>query len=563
MKGTRSISLLVGLASMAFAQGTSAQPTPTAIRDADQPMPAAKMAKVQKFSLPSRYQDRTKYPLPAVHSNAKNPYFNPYDPAVPNLWREQGMSCGNAQAVGCLFNHEANRARNFSTPAGAKDPAFSYQYTYHFLNDGNMLSGDAWMMVEAMDILKETGAASTEDFGGLEWGNGFLGWMSGYDKYHRAMRYRVDEYYQIDASAAGAEEAIKQVLVDNADGSPHGGNLVLQVSFSNRITKTTIQGRSVYENFASGGGHALSIVGYDDTFLPERGGCWLLHDVHANGLSYSPRDRFKASGPLNWPGIGIPALFLRVKQNYTPRLTFKITLSHNQRGNISVMAGVGSPTSTGPSVWKDYAGAFNYSGGAFPMGGRGQSNALEFGLDLTDFAAQLASPNQKLYLMVFSKGGAGAIDKVSLMDYTGAAPRELAGEAGKPIAPGNANAPVMTQVAITFPGTLPPVSIRENPGRGMDPAWRRGGSVRVRLTPEGAASATLNVRDSRGKSVYAGRFDRAGLAGMANGPYLDLPWAGMDTRGGRVAPGLYFATVELLHADARTRSASTRIRISP
>lgn len=522
MKGARTFALLPGLAfAAAFAQIPSAPPTPTVIRNAEQAMSAAKIAAIPAFVLPSRYQDRARYPLPAIHSNAASPHFNPHDPAVPGLWREQGMSCGNAQSVGCLFNHEANRVRGFATPKDAKAPEFSYQYTYHFLNDGDMLSGDAWMMVEAMDILKETGAMSTADFGGLEWGNAFLGWQSGYDKYHRAMRYRLEDYWKIDLSQPGAEELVKQVLVDNADESEYGGNLVLQVSFSNRITKTTLQGRPVYENYAAGGGHALGIVGYDDTFLAERGGTWLMHDVHANGLSYSPRDRFKAGGPLAWPGIGIPVLFLRVKPDYAPQLTFKATVSHNQRGNIAIMTGVGGPSSTAPTRWKDYAGAFNYSGGTMPMAGRGQSPTLEFGLDLTDFAAQLAVPGQKLYFMVISKGGSGTVDKLSLMDYTGAEAKEItAAEVGKAIAPGTADAPVMTTLAITFPGSLA-VAVRP---AGRDPRGpRQGQSARLRLTPEGMAASTLNLRDLRGRSPAK----RAGArGGLAAGAYLELPWEG-------------------------------------
>jgi hypothetical protein len=429
------------------------------------------------------------------------------------------MSCGNAQSVGCLFNHEANRARGFATPKDAKAPEFSYQYTYHFLNDGDMLSGDAWMMVEAMDILKETGAMSTADFGGLEWGNAFLGWQSGYGKYHRAMRYRVEDYWKIDLAEPGAEEIIKQVLVDNADGSQYGGNLVVQVSFSNRITKTTLQGRSVYENYATGGGHALSIVGYDDTFLSERGGTWLMHDVHANGLSYSPRDRFRAGGPLFWKGMGIPVLFLRVKPDYTPKLTFKATVSHNQRGNIAIMTGVGGPASTAPAVWKDYAGAFNYSGGTMPMSGRGQSPTLEIGLDLTDFASQLAVPGQKLYFMVISKGGAGTIDKLSLMDHTGAEVREIsAPETGKPIAPGTVDAPVMTTLAVTFPGSL---AVAVHPDGRLSPGRQPGRSARMRLTPAGMAASTLDLRDLRGRSLARPAGARGGLAA---GAYLELPW---------------------------------------
>ena len=538
---------------------TTGSVVPNPVRKAD--APRAKSKTVIPFVLPPQYKDRVKFPLPAVFNLAtKSPYFGPYDPSIPGLWAEQGMSCANAQVVGCLYNHEANRVRNFRTPSGSKSPEFSYQYTFHFLNNGSMQGGDFWMSYEVMDILKETGAASTVDFGGLEWGNSFLGWMSGYEKYYRAMKLRLNDYYEIDASAAGSEEAIKQVLVDYADGSEFGTGLVTHVSFSTGITKTTVEGRSVYAAYQAGGGHALSIVGFDDAFLADKGGSWILHDVHANGLAYSPRNLWKASGTLYYPNLGVPVLFPRIKANYTPKLTFKISLTHNQRGNIAVMTGVGPATGTGPVAWKDYAGAFNYSGGALPMVGKSQASTLEFGLDMTDFAAYLTTPNQKIYLMVLSKGGVGTIDKVSLMDYTGTEVKEIpAAETAKPIAPGTASTPVTTQIAITWPGTLGPVSILgKGNDRPMNAAWRKGGSVRVRLTAAGASMATLNIRDAGGRSIFG---SRTNLNALSVGSSIELPWQMRNQGGQRVAPGLYFASVDLLHGGQVVQSAATPIQV--
>lgn len=135
-----------------------------------------------------------------------------------------------------------------------------------------------------MDILKEMGCASTVDFGGLEWGNAFGGFIAGYYKYHVAMKLSLDEYYRLDATAPGSEDAIKQVLLDHGDGSKYGTAVQTHVSFSSRIDKRKMQGpagpqTSVYYNYATGGGHSISIVGWDDAFLPELGGSWIMQDT--------------------------------------------------------------------------------------------------------------------------------------------------------------------------------------------------------------------------------------------------------------------------------------------
>lgn len=540
---------------------TSGAMTPSPVRRADEAMTKATTDKVPAFTLPDRYKDRTTYPLPdKFNLAAASPYFTPYDPAISGLWQEQGMSCGNASAVSALFSHEANRMRDFKPAPKAPTAEYSYEFTYHFLNNGDMMDGDFWMSFAAMDILKEVGCASTADFGGLEWGNAFGGWMSGYDKYHRAMQVRLDEYYRLDATAAGSENAIKQVLLDHGDGSPFGAAVQTHVSFSSKIDKRKMQGpngaqTSVYYNFAAGGGHSISIVGWDDTYLPELGGTWIMQDTYPVGLAYSPRARWKAGSTLDFSGVGAPVLFQRIRKGYSPKVALKIQLTHSQRGNIAVMTGVGPASGTAPIAWKDYAGAFNYAGGLNPMGGRGKSPTLEFGLDMTDFAAQLAAPGQKLYLMVYSKGGAGTIDKLSIMDYTGDAPKEIASTAvPKTIAPGTASAPVLTTLDLAWSGN---VSVRGFAAEKAPPlAWQKAGSIRVRLTDAAATRATLNIRDMRGRTLHT----RSLQLGASPGGYIDFPWSPQGLMGTRAAPGLYFATVELASNREILRTGTVAIR---
>ena len=405
------------------------------------------------------------------------------------------------------------------------------------------------MFVEAMDLLKKTGAATSADFGGLEWGNAFNGWMSGYDKYHRAMKVRASEYYKIDISTAAGDELVKQYLHDHGDGSPMGGNLVVQVRYQS-VTKTTVNGKRVISNFQKSApmNHALTICGYDDAF---NGGSWLVHNTHGDGLYWVPYGLFRANGPIA-TAQGTPVMFCRVRKDYSPKYALKVTLTHNQRGNIAVMTGfAASASATAPTTTKDYAGAFNFSGGLNPMVGRGQSATLEFGLDVTDFTAALEAAgavgamegkDARFFLHVVSKGGAGRIDKVSLMDYTGTTVREIPAEqTGKAIAPD-----AVTTVSIPLNAAT---ALRSGPRAGYHPgamltAARGVGPLRIPLRGMAAGKVVLDIRDAGGRSVFEGKVDLAqGASGSAA-----FPWGMENRQGGKVSPGLYFSTAKTLGA---------------
>lgn len=545
--------VIAGLTLMWACHSTPCQ-TPTPIRDAESPMTDAKLASIPTFVLPDRYKDRTAHPLPAGVDNSKQRFFVPI-----GTWSQQGNSCANAQAVSLVYGFEAQSATNVSSSGAA--PIYTYEYTYHFLNDGNAADGgDGWMFVEAMDLLKQTGAATSADFGGLEWGNAFNGWMSGYDKYHRAMKVRASEYYKIDISSAAGDELVKQYLHDHGDGSPMGGNLVVQVRYQN-ATKTTVGGKRVISNFLKSApmNHALAICGYDDAF---NGGSWLMHNTHGDGLYWVAYSLFRAGGPIA-TAQGTPVMFCRVRKDYAPKYALKITLTHNQRGNIAVMTGFApSAAADAPAATKDYAGAFNFSGGLYPMVGRGQSATLEFGLDVTDFAADPAAmeamgrKDARFFLHVVSKGGTGRIDKVSLMDYTGTAVREIpAAETGKAIAPN-----AVTTVSIPLD---PSTALRSRPRAGYLPgalltAARGDGPLRIPLRGMAAGPIVLDIRDAGGHSVFEGKMELA--RGATEGAVF--PW-GMETRGGgKASPGLYFSNVKTLGSGTAKAGSTSIIRIT-
>jgi hypothetical protein len=222
-------------------------------------------------------------------------------------------------------------------------------------------------------------------------------------------------------------------------------------------------------------------VGYDDDF---QGGSYLTLNNWGDGLYWCPYKLLRAGGSLADKTWGTPVMFARVKKDYSPKLTFKITITHDTRNKIALMTGVApSASATAPTKTKDYAGAFNFAGGSVPMAGKGGSSTIEIGLDLTDFVPEITGKEAKFFFQVVSKGGSGKIDKVTLMDYTGPAAKEIpASETDKTIA-SNAT----TTVSVAWTGTV---------------AALRGKAMAGRAS-ESSASAGIDRADALGRRVEA------------------------------------------------------------
>ena len=139
--------------------------------------------------------------LPSRVSNATSPYFR-------SIIIQSGGSCSQASGMAYVYTYEVNFMRGIPS----KDSVHLYpsHFTYNFLNKGDDNNGSNY--TDGWQILKECGIPSIADYGGL-YPITDSGWMSGYDKYLRAMDNRVSDYYKIDiGTPAGAGSPEKMAL---------------------------------------------------------------------------------------------------------------------------------------------------------------------------------------------------------------------------------------------------------------------------------------------------------------------------------------------------------------
>lgn len=81
----------------------------------------------------------------------------------------------------------------------------------------------------------------------------------------------------------------------------------------------------------------MSIVGYDDDF---NGGSYLLMNNWGDGLYWAAYSLFRKGAGLADASHGTPVMFCRVKKDYSPKLTLKISMTHDQRNKVALLTGV-------------------------------------------------------------------------------------------------------------------------------------------------------------------------------------------------------------------------------
>jgi hypothetical protein len=392
-------------------------------------------------------------PLPSFVNNSLKQFFRP-------IFNQQGESCGNASGIAYNFTYQIDCARNL--PASVAGNQYPYIYTYNFLNDGSSNNGASHMYVDALNIVKENGVPNVTDWGGFT--AGFpTKWMSGYDLYYRAMQNRVDKIDSIDMLSVGGIAKLKQWLYDLGNGSANGGVANFGCSVSGwqfvKIASGPEAGKSICIKYGSDPSydHGQTIVGYNDSIrydFNKDGKFTNTVDLNGDGKITMADWEIGAVRVANsWgtnSGIGdgdfywLPYRMLAmtdvqggirnanrvciatVKQTYTPRMALKISLTDAKRNQIALSVGAAPlPQATQPTKVRSFANQFTYAGGAFPLCGSGGLATIEIGLDISDLIDSIGgAKNATFFLVVQSKGGAGTVNSLSLMDYTSGAVKE-------------------------------------------------------------------------------------------------------------------------------------------
>ncbi len=390
--------------------------------------------------------------LPPIVDNSKNPFLRP-------VFTQVGASCGQASAIGYNFTYEMNHARNLAADTSINQ--YPTHFAYNFENTGWEYFGVSYF--HSFEVLKKCGTMNVQDYGGLT-DNGNR-WISGYDAYYHGMSNRIEEVYTIKTNSPKGILTLKNWVFNHLGESAFGGVASFYSGYSveNLPYGTPEQGRPVATNFTAPATHAMCIVGYNDSirFDYNHDGKYTNDlDINLDGIvDVSDWEiggfRVVNSYGNDWPSVSDSGFFymmyhtlgakygsggiwnnavnvVKVKENYSPLLTMKIRLNHNQRNLLRVRAGVSTdPTSLLPEKILDFP-IFDFQGGSFPMQGSGISDtvkSIEFGLDITSLLSYIQNNKDVAFYLIVDENdpysqSTGTIEHFSVIDYSTSPPKE-------------------------------------------------------------------------------------------------------------------------------------------
>ena len=391
------------------------------------------------YPVPAKYKMKSAQSLPVRVNNADLKYF-------PEIINQNGWSCNQASSIGYVLTYELNRLRDLdATQDGNRYPPF---FVYNFLNKASASNGVSYF--DSWEIVKAAGSPTLIDFP-FELGAGV--WMSGYEKYYRAMQNRVIENYSIHMGNPEGLEILKHFLIDRLDDQDYGGLANVQIASGGMNIKHTDDsskdpGAPVLINFGISVGHALTVVGYDDEIgYDNNGDGQITNDVDINednivdmrdwemgslilantwgkgwgrnGFTYC-QYRVIASEGHNGGIWNKSVHVVKPVKQMNPVLTMRVKMKHSSRNKFRLMAGVSSnPEATEPERVMGFP-HFNYQGGDYPLYDEDQSDTTQFelGLDISSLISDF-EPGQSLrFFFIIDEKDPGSVGEGEIIEFS-------------------------------------------------------------------------------------------------------------------------------------------------
>lgn len=379
-----------------------------------------------------------------------NTHFQSFRP----VFNQRGASCAQASGIGYVYTYEINYARNLSSQVTANQ--YPYDYTYNFLNNGDSLYGST--TIQGWYIVRAAGIPNALDYGGFGLGN-FTQWISGYDKYYNGLSNRLKDYFSIYIRETSELYKMKQWLYDHGNGSSQGGCLVFCADADGQkivslAANTPEAGKKALISFGSGGGHAMTIAGYNDEIRYDYNNDGkYTNNIDLNGDKIIDVRDYETGAVLmvnswgrRWQDSGKAYVMYKVladsedsggiysnqligitleDQAVTiPKLTVKFTLSHSDRSKLKIKSGYStSLSSTKPFTLKTFSSAFNRTGGSYPIQGISAA-PLTACLDISEYYTATSGKTSTIYLVIESLSGKGTVSSFSVIDNTYDPPAE-------------------------------------------------------------------------------------------------------------------------------------------
>ena len=394
-----------------------------------------------RYPVPDEIRLKSAVKLPAKVNLAKSKYF-------PDIFEQYGWSCNQSSSIGYLLTYELNRLRN--ADGGLPENRYSPLYVWNFLNSASYSKGVSYF--DSWEIIKAGGAPNEIDFPNNP---DLKFWMSGYDRYYRAMQNRVLKNWSLPVGTPEDLLVLKRYLFDHFDGSKFGGMANFQIASGgmnvSKLPRNSYdEGAAYITTFGTYVGHSLTIVGYNDSIRLDRNddgeytnnidsngdhvvdlndfekGALIVANTWGkgwgdNGFAYVPYHLLALYG---WEG-GLwnkSVHIVEAAKTIDPILTLRAELSHSCRSNTRIMAGVANdPNATEPEHILEFP-MFNYQGAQVPFysNERPDTTRFELGLDISPLADFIETDGPvRIFLIVDEKDAWNGNDGVirSLVVY--------------------------------------------------------------------------------------------------------------------------------------------------
>ena len=399
---------------------------------------------LKKLTMPAGYSNM---PLPSKKDNTLGTYFS-------GIYSQGVWNCNQAASIWTMFTYEINCLRSLNS--SLQQNQYSPMAVYNLLNYGNGSNGVSYF--DSWNLIRANGIPGIPDFPGLDQNSQV--WMTGYDKYFRGMKNRIDEVFAINVGNPEGLLTLKHWINDHLNGSPFGGLANFQIGSGNMIIPQIPLGKGLEEEgqfivirYDPNIGHAMTFAGWNDSVRYDvNGDGKYTNNIDINGdYIVDMKDweigamRVVNSWSAGWGNAGKVWVMYRLlaestnnggiwnnavmvvkpKKTYEPLLTVKAKIRYNQRNRIKIQVGVSSDLNAQvPAKVMDFP-CFNFQGDSLPMQGFWGVNAdlIEIGLDITPLMNYIPVNGQaRIFLEVIQKSpdanGSGKIEKFSVLDYT-------------------------------------------------------------------------------------------------------------------------------------------------
>jgi hypothetical protein len=386
-------------------------------------------------------------PLPYKKDNTRQIYFS-------GIYNQSVWNCNQAGSIWTMFTYEINYLRNLNSTL--PENQYSPMAVFNLLNYANPGQGVSYF--DSWNLVKANGIPGNTDFTAYNQNSAI--WMTGYDKYYRGMKNRVDEVFAIDVGTPDGLLTLKHWINDHLDGSQIGGLANFQIGSDGMdIPQIPLdkgleeEGQYIVTKYGPYVGHCMTFAGWNDSVRYDVNfdgkytnnidingdnivdmrdweiGAMLV--VNSWGVGYGNGGklwvmyRLLAQGPETGGIWNKAAMVVKPKKVYEPLLTVKTKIRYNQRNRLKIQVGISSNVNSPiPEKVIDFP-CFNYQGDPGPMQGiAGVDNDLiEIGLDITPLMNYVPDNGRaRIYLEVVQKApnaeGSGGIESFSVMDYT-------------------------------------------------------------------------------------------------------------------------------------------------